>query len=248
MRKTETTFAAGEPLEHGVQKVLAWLNSHSSKDTLAGMSRFAIPSTSALGVGMKDMKSLGKQIGRDQELAVALWETGIYESRILASLVGDPKRLSGAQMDRWCKEFDSWAVCDAMCYNLFRRTPHAWEKVAKWSGSKEEFVKRAAFALIWSLSVHDKAAADEPFLEGLSLIERAAVDERNFVKKAVNMALRATGKRNKALHTRALAVARQLSGSADATARWVGKDALKELTSTSVLQRLEQRSMQALGS
>jgi 3-methyladenine DNA glycosylase AlkD len=224
-----------------VQSALRWLKAHSSKATLNGMARYAIPSDHALGVAMKDIKALGQQLGRNQELAAALWETGVYEARMLASFVGDPARITPAQMDRWCKQFDNWAFCDAMCFNLFDRTPHAWDKVAKWSSSNREFIKRTAFALLWSLSVHDKGAGDEQFVRGLALIERAADDERNFVKKGVNMALRAIGKRNRALNTAAAAAARRLSGSPNAAAQWVGKDALKELTSPAVIKRLGQR-------
>ena len=220
-----------------VQSALQWLKDHSTKATRDGMARYAIPSDHALGVAMKDIKALGKQLGHNQELAAALWETGVYEARMLASFVGDPSRITPAQMDRWCKEFDNWAFCDAMCFNLFDRTPHAWDKVTEWSSSNEEFVKRTAFALVWSLSVHDKGAGNEAFVEALVLIERAAGDERNFVKKAVNMALRAIGKRNRALHTAAVATARRLAGSPNATARWVGKDALRELTSAGVTAR-----------
>ena len=226
IRKATKQSLAGE-----VQSALTWLKDHSTKATLDGMARYAIPSDHALGVAMKDIKALGKQLGHNQELAAALWESGVYEARMLASFVGDPARITSAQMDRWCKEFDNWAFCDAMCFNLFDRTPHAWDKVTHWSGSKEEFVKRTAFALLWSLSVHDKGAGNELFVRGLGLIESAAGDERNFVKKAVNMALRAIGKRNRALHTAAVGVARRLADSPNTTARWVGKDALRELTS-----------------
>jgi len=202
------------------------------------MARYAIPSDHAYGVAMKDIKALGKVLGTNQALAVALWDTGVYEARMLASFVGDPEQLTAAQMDRWCREFDNWAFCDAMSFNLFDRSPHAWTKVAQWSGRRKEFEKRTAFALLWSLTVHDKTAADERFLEGLALIEREAADERNFVKKAVNMALRAVGKRNRALNAAAVAVARRLAASEDATARWVGTDALRELTSAGVTKRL----------
>lgn len=133
-------------------------------------------------------------------------------------------------MDRWCKDFDNWAFCDAMSFNLFDRSPHAWKKVAAWSRKPGEFEKRTAFALLWSLSLHDKSAPDERFLHGLTLIERQATDERNFVKKAVNMALRAVGRRNRALRSAASAVARRLAASGDPTARWCGRDALRELT------------------
>jgi 3-methyladenine DNA glycosylase AlkD len=141
-------------------------------------------------------------------------------------------------MDRWCRDFDNWAFCDALSFNLFDRTPHAWAKVTEWSARRGEFEKRTAFALLWSLTVHDKTAGNEPFLHGLGLIERAAVDERHFVKKAVNMALRAIGKRNRALHAAAVTVARRLSGSEHPAARWVGTDALRELTSPAIARRL----------
>jgi 3-methyladenine DNA glycosylase AlkD len=193
------------------------------------MARYAIPSDHAYGVAMKDIKALGKTLGRDQALAVALWDTGVYEARMLASFVGDPEQLTSAQMDRWCREFDNWAFCDAMSWNLFDRSPHAWAKVAQWSKRKNEFEKRTAFALLWSLTRHDKDAGDEAFLAGLALIERESRDDRNFVKKAVNMALRAIGKRNRALKAAAIAVSRRLADSDDATARWIGKDALREL-------------------
>ena len=224
-------------LDEEVRVALEWLKSHATTATRDGMARYGIPSHHAIGVAMRDIKALGKQLGPNQALAAALWETGVYEARMLASFVGDPARITAAQMDRWCQDFDNWAFCDAMCFNLFDRTPHAWAKVAQWSGSPEEFVKRTAFALLWSLSVHDKEASNQRFVEGLALIAKAATDERNFVKKAVNMALRAIGKRNRALNASAVAVARQLADSADATARWVGKDALRELTSASVVRR-----------
>jgi 3-methyladenine DNA glycosylase AlkD len=217
-------------VEDEVEAALKWLKSHSTTATLSGMARYAIPSENALGVAMKDIKALGAKLGRDQELAAALWETGVYEARMLCSFVAEPARLTSAQMDRWCRDFDSWAICDTMCFNLFDRSRHAWPKVTQWSRKRGEFEKRTAFALLWSLAVHDKSAADKPFISGLGLIERASEDERNFVKKAVNMALRAIGKRNPVLRTAAVRTARRLAGSDDATARWIGSDALKELT------------------
>jgi 3-methyladenine DNA glycosylase AlkD len=228
--KAPGSAASDPPLDDRVRSALAWLKGRAAKATLDGMARYAIPSDNAYGVAMKDIKALGKELGRDQALAAALWATGVYEARMLASFVGDPGRLTPAQMDRWCKEFDNWAFCDAMSFNLFDRSPHAWAKVAEWSGRRGEFEKRTGFALLWSLTVHDKTAPDERFLEGLALIEREAGDGRNFVKKAVNMALRATGKRNRALNAAAVEVARRLAASDDATRRWVGKDALRELT------------------
>ena len=222
-----------------VAAALKWLKSNSSKATLDGMSRYAIPSDKAYGVAMKDIKALGKEIGRNQRLAEALWDTDVYEARMLASFVGDPAEITSMQMDCWCGQFDNWAFCDAMCFNLFDRTPHSWEKVTKWSSSEEEFVKRTAFALLWSLTTHDKLAGNHLFLNGLALIERDAGDKRHFVKKAVNMALRAVGKRNRALNAAALTVAQRLADSKDETKRWVGRDAVRELTSASVVARLK---------
>ena len=226
-------------LDDQVKATLSWLKKHSTRATRDGMARYAIPSDHAYGVGMKDIKALGKQLGQNNDLAMALWDTSVYEARMLVSFVADPASLTSTQMDRWCKDFDNWAICDAMCFNLFDRSPHRWAKVKKWSTSRKEFEKRTAFALLWSLSVHDKQAGDEQFLNGLGLIERAANDKRNFVKKAVNMALRAIGKRNQKLNSAAVLVARRLSESDDSTARWVGRDALRELTSASVMKRLK---------
>jgi 3-methyladenine DNA glycosylase AlkD len=186
-----------------VQWVLDWLKAHSTKATLQGMARYAIPSHNALGVAMKDLKVLGKLLGRQHELALALWDTNCYEARMLTSFVADPAKLTAAQMDRWCRDFDSWALCDTLSFNLFDRSPHAWAKVEKWSRMKGEFQKRTAFALLWSLALHDKQSGDEPFLRGLAIIEGAAGDDRNFVKKAVKMALGAIARRNPRLRAAA---------------------------------------------
>ena len=192
---------------------------------------------------MSNIQKVAKPLGRNHELALALWETGWYEARMLTSFVDEPVRVTPSQMDRWCRDFDNWGIVDTLCFNLFDRTPHAWVKVREWSNQEGEFVKRAAFALLWALTVHDKVAGDDQFIQGLALIERAAADERHFVKKAVNMALRAVGKRNPALNRAAVTVARRLAESADPTARWVGKDALRELTSPSVTRRLASRRL-----
>ena len=163
------------------------------------MARYAIPSDKAYGVGMKDIKALGKMLGRNHELAAALWDTGVYEARMLVSLVADPARVTPAQMDRFAKGFDNWAVCDTLCFALWVRSPHAFAKIRKWATHRDEFVKRAAFALLASLALHDKGAEQTLFEQGLVLVERAAADDRNFVKKAVSWALRAIGKRSAAL-------------------------------------------------
>ena len=245
MRRGMTKPRRSNPTSKGlsvdaqVESALGWLKRHSTKSTRDGMARFAIPSDHAYGVSMKDIKALGRTIGCNHALAAALWETEVYEARMLASFVGDPEKLTPAEMDRWCRDFDNWAFCDAMSFNLFDRSPHAWSKVAEWSKRRKEFEKRTAFALLWSLTVHDKRAGDDQFIRGLALIEGAAGDERNFVKKAVNMALRAIGKRNRVLNTAAVAVAQRLANSKDPTERWVGKDALRELTSPAVTRRLK---------
>jgi 3-methyladenine DNA glycosylase AlkD len=216
-------------IEEQVQFALAWLKKHSSKAVRDGMARYAVPSDHAYGVSVKDIKALSKELGRDHELALALWDTGVYEARMLASYVGDPERMTPAQMDRWCRDCDNWAYCDSLSFNLFDRSPHAWTMVERWSKRKPEFEKRTAFALLWSLALHDKSSPDERFLHGLTLIEREACDERNFVKKAVNMALRAVGRR-RTLNAAATEVARRMAESDDRTERWVGKDALRDLT------------------
>jgi len=177
---------------------------------------------------MANIQVLAKRLGRNQELAAALWETGCYEARMLTAFVAEPARVTPAQMDRWCRDFDNWGICDTLCFKLFDRTPHAWDKVEQWNGQSEEFVKRAAFALLASLALHDKKAADGKFLQGLVKIERSAGDERNFVKKGVNWALRSIGRRNSALQAAAAEVAGRLANSPQASARWVGKDALRE--------------------
>lgn len=222
------------------KEALAWLERHASKATRDGMARYALPADHALGVTMADMKALSKKIGYDHEVAAALWKTGVYEARTVAALVDEPARVTAGQMDRWAKDFDNWGICDTVCFALFDRTPHAWKKVAQWSDRREEYVKRAAFALLWGLTVHDKAAPNASFVQGLRYVEQGAMDERHFVKKAVNMALRAVGKRNATLNAEAVTVARRLADSPNAAAKWVGKDALRELTSPAITRRLGQ--------
>jgi 3-methyladenine DNA glycosylase AlkD len=194
-----------------------------------GLARYAIPADNAFGVPVGKIRDLGKSLGRDHALAAGLWVTGLYEPRLFACFVADPGELTAAVMDRWCKDFDSWAICDTACFHLFDRSPHAWKKVAAWSRRKPEFEKRAAFALLASLALHDKTCADEPFGKGLLLIERESTDPRNFVKKGLNWALRAIGGRNAALRAAAVELAKKLAASPDSTARWNGKDALRQL-------------------
>jgi 3-methyladenine DNA glycosylase AlkD len=233
--------------EAQVQEALVWLEENSTERDRENLVRFAISTSKAFGVSMTNMKVLANRLGRNHELAAALWDTGWYEARMLATLIDEPARVTPAQMDRWCRGFDNWAICDTVCFALFDRTPHAWRKFEQWSGRREEFIKRAAFALLWGLSVHDKHSGDEPFAKGLLLVEREATDERHFVKKAVNMALRAIGKRSSALNLAAVSVAQRLSASTESAPRWVGNDALRELTSPSVTQRLATRRRATAG-
>jgi len=205
------------------------------------MARYGIVAKKVFGVSMGTMQSLAKELGRNHALSQALWKTGWYEARMLASMVGEPERVTPAQMERWAKGFENWAVCDTATFVLWDRTPHAWSKVREWSERDEEFVKRAAFAMLASLTVHDKQVPDEQFFEGLVLIEREATDGRNFVKKAVNWALRSIGKRSPALNEAAVAVARRLADSQDPASRWIGKGALREITSPAITRRLAAR-------
>lgn len=169
-------------VDDAVREALEWLKRHSTKATLDGMARYAIPSDNALGVAMKDIKSLGKQLGRNQELAAALWETGVYEARMLASFVGDPARITAARMDRWCKEFDNWAYCDAMCFNLFDRTPHAWAKVAQWSRSRHEF--RETHGVCAPLEPHcPRQASRERAVRARPRLDRKGIGRRPQLRK-----------------------------------------------------------------
>lgn len=232
------TNSERQPVEDDVEMAVAWLREHSTSHTLEGMARYGIPSDTALGVAVSDIKALGTTLGRSHELAAALWETGIYEARMLTSFVDEPARVTPEQMDRWCRDFDSWAIVDTVCFHLFDRTPHAWAKVEQWSTLRDEFGRRASFALLACLALHDKTADNDEFLNGVRLIERAATDDRNFVKKGVNWALRAIGERNAVLNAEAVKVARRLAEMSDPTPRWIGKDALRKLSSDAVQKRL----------
>lgn len=225
--------------------VLTWLERQGSQSARDGMARYGLPSDRAFGIAVGTLQQEAKRLGRNHDLAAALWESGWYEARMLAAFVDEPDRVTPAQMDRWSRDFDNWGITDTVCMHLFDRTPYAWAKVSLWAGRKGEFVKRAAFALLATLALRDKRGPDAPFLEGLVLIEREATDERNFVKKAVNWALRSVGERNAALHASASEVAERLAASEDATARWVGKDALRKLSSPAVLQRLARKTRPA---
>ena len=235
----KTTQAVG--VASRVKTAIAELERRSSNKVKDGMARYAIPSDSAFGVPVGMIRQIGKGLGVDHALALALYEQRPYEARMLAVFVADPERLTSAQMDRWCRAFDNWAICDTACFHLFDRSPHAFAKVDAWAKKKPEFEKRAAFALLASLALHHRSATDADFACRLPLIEREANDSRNFVKKAVSWALRGVGGRGVQLHRAAVAVAERLAASEDPTARWIGKDALRELKKPSLVKRLATR-------
>jgi 3-methyladenine DNA glycosylase AlkD len=215
-------------MKERVEAVLEWLAARATEQDRANLERFGIGAKKAVGVSMKNIQALGKELGRDPELAAALWETGLYEARLLCAFVDDPKHVTAAQMESWCQEFDNWGICDTVCFKLFDQAGPRWEKAREWCGREAEFEKRAGFALLASLALHDKKAGDGGFIEGLEWIEREAGDGRNFVKKGVSWALRSIGRRNAALGVAAGEVALRLAASRDAAARWVGKEAVRE--------------------
>ncbi|MFH1171276.1 MAG: DNA alkylation repair protein [bacterium] len=214
--------------EPKVHDIIRELRAHGNKRNVAGMARFGINPNNTLGVSIPILQGLAKRIGANHDLAAALWKTGIHEARILAGFVDDPKRVTLAQMNRWVKDFDSWDVCDQVTCFLFDRTPYAYAQAVCWSHAKEEFVKRAGFSLMAGLAWHDKTAPDQKFLPFLRCIQAEADDNRNFVKKAANWALRNIGKRNPALGKKSMAIARRLAKSPLPSARWIGKDAERE--------------------
>jgi 3-methyladenine DNA glycosylase AlkD len=223
------------------RRALALLKRKSSRAYRSGMARYAIPTDRAFGVPVGSIRSVAKLLGRNHHLALALWKTGWFEARMLATMVDEPARLTPGQMDRWCRDFDNWAICDTACFGLFDRSPHAFRKVEEWAPRKEEFVRRAAFALMASVALHDKTSPDRPFVGWLSLIERGAKDDRNFVKKGVSWALRTIGARNLALHRQAISTAKRLGKSDVPSARWVGNDALRDLQRPLIAKRLAKR-------
>jgi 3-methyladenine DNA glycosylase AlkD len=229
--------------EPGVKTVLAELKLLGSAEGRAGMARFGINIENAYGVSMAAARPLARKYKLQHDLAADLWASGIHEARILAALIDDPKLVTPKQMDAWVADFNSWDLCDQACMKLFAKTPYVAEKVAKWAKDKREFVRRAAFATIAGYAVDAKKSPDSEFLPFLAIVETHATDERNFVKKAVNWALRQIGKRSKALHAPALQLATKLAASENKTARWIGKDAAKELTDPMQLQRINKRSV-----
>jgi 3-methyladenine DNA glycosylase AlkD len=222
------------------QEIIAYLHTLANPENVAGMAKFGINPQGTLGISIPVLRDTAKKVGKDHALALELWASGIHEARILAALVDEPSKVTPAQMDTWAGDFDSWDVCDQVCANLFDRTPHASGKALEWSERPEEFIKRAGFTLMACLAWHDKKASDALFESFLPAIVREAVDERNFVKKAVNWALRQIGKRDRRLNALAIQTAQQIAQLPGKPPRWIAADALRELTDPKTQSRLKE--------
>ena len=229
---TEITMAT-------VEDVLERLKSKARPDQLEGMARYGMAVEQRLGVSIPDLRKLAKELGQDHELALKLWKTGIAEARILAAMIDDPNKLTEEQMEDWVKDINSWDVCDQVCMNLFEKTPLAWKKIIDWYNREDEFVKRTAFSLIACFAWHDKKTEDEKFIELFPVITQGATDGRNFVKKAVNWALRNIGKRNQNLNKAAINTAKEIQQIDSKAAHWIASDTIRELESEAVQRRLE---------
>jgi 3-methyladenine DNA glycosylase AlkD len=228
-----------------VAVVLAWLARRGRARDRKGMARFGVTSPRVFGVSMATMRPLVRRLGRDHTLALALWETGWLEARVVAGFVAEPARLTTTTMERWARDFDNWAVTDSTCLHLFCHARPAWSRVAVWSRRRGEYQRRAAFALLAALAVHDRTAPDARFVAVLPLLVAAAADERRYVRKGVNWALRQIGKRNAVLHAAAIGCARDILALGPPAARWIGSDALRELTSPATVRRIAARRPRA---
>lgn len=210
-------------------EVLSRLKSQASPENVKGMVRFGINPTNTLGISIPFLRKLAKEIGKNHKLSLELWDSKIHEARILAGFIDDPKLVTSKQMDVWVSDFNSWDICDQVCSNLFDKTPFAYDKISVWCKSDKEFIRRAGFVMMAVLAVHDKTLADDKFKNFFHLIKKYSVDERNFVKKAINWALRQTGKRNKQLLKEALNCAKEIKGLDSKSAKWIAEDAIREL-------------------
>jgi 3-methyladenine DNA glycosylase AlkD len=222
-------------------EIIQKLRSLANPEKVKGMARYGINQNNNLGISIYLLRPLAKEIGTNHALALRLWDSEIHDARLLACFIDDPKKVTADQMDAWADDFDSWDICDQACTSLFDLSSLAYDKVFQWAGSEKEFVKRAAFSLIAGLAVHDKTATDQDLERFFPLIVKQAVDERNYVKKAVNWALRNIGKRNLQLNKEALKTAKEIKNIDSRSARWIASDAIRELTSTKVLQKLERK-------
>jgi len=220
-------------------EILRELKSQSNPSNVAGMARFGINPSNTYGVSIPVLRKMAKEVGTDHLLSKQLWESGIHEARILAAMIDDPSKVTDRQMEEWVKAFDSWDVCDQVCSNLFDKAELAYGKAVEWSARREEFVKRAGFTLMAALAVHDENAPDSKFRKFLVIIKRESDDDRNFVRKAVNWALRQIGKRNRGLNRDAVKAAREIGKMKSKSAHWIASDALRELKSPAVQKRLQ---------
>lgn len=225
-----------------LDEVLDKLNEKAKSDQLEGMARFGIVGDQRMGVSVPDMRKMAKDIGKDHQLALDLWETGIPEAMIVAGMVAEPDKLTEEQMEDWVVDINSWDICDQVCMNLFEKSPYAEQKIFEWSAREEEFVKRTAYALIACLAWHDKDASDQAFTKYFPVIKNGSTDDRNFVKKAVNWALRNIGKRNIELNQAAIQVAREIQAVDSKSARWIASNAIRELESDKVQERLRKKA------
>jgi 3-methyladenine DNA glycosylase AlkD len=221
------------------EEILQRLRNMANPANVAGMARYGINPENTLGISIPALRSIAKEIGKDHALAQELWASGIHEARILAAFIDDPKQVTEIQMENWVVDFDSWDVCDQVCGSLFDRTPFAYQKALEWSSRQEEFVKRAGFALMAWLAVHDKKAGNEQFENFFPAIIHQSTDARNYVRKAVNWALRNIGKRNRSLNQRSIEIAQEIARIDSKSAHWIASDALKELTSLAIQNRLK---------
>jgi 3-methyladenine DNA glycosylase AlkD len=224
-----------------LERALADLQRHGSKHYMDGMAHFVIHTQKAFGVSTPDIQKIARKIRKNHQLGLQLWDTGVHDARTLAVFICDPERVTADLMERWAKDFDNWAACDGACCHLFATAKPAWQKSLLWTRRKNEFEKRAGFALIAYLAIHDKAAEDARFARCLEAIERESWDDRHFVRKAVNGALRNIGKRNKRLHRQAIACAERIKAQGTRAARWIAADALRELKSQAVQLRLSRK-------
>jgi 3-methyladenine DNA glycosylase AlkD len=219
------------------EEIIKKLQSLANPENVKGMARYGINPKNNLGISIYQLRPLAKEIGRSHPLALELWSSKIHDARLLACFIDDPKKVTTDQMDAWAEDFDSWDICDQACTNLFDRSPLAYEKVYRWADHEKEFVKRAAFSIIAGLAVHDKTATDKKFEDFLPIILKQSVDERNYVKKAVNWALRNIGKRNLHLNKRAIETAKAIQKINSKSAKWIAADAIRELTSDKIKRR-----------
>jgi len=223
------------------EEIIERIKKLSKPENVEGMARYGINPKNNLGVSIYELRPLAKQIGVNHELALKLWDSKIHDARLLAIFIDDPKEVTAEQMDAWANDFDSWDICDQACTSLFDLSPLAYEKVYEWADKEEEFVKRGAFSLIAGLAVHDKKASDEQFISFLTMIKKQSTDERNYVRKAVNWALRNIGKRNPGLNKKALQTAKEIKQIESKTARWIANDAIRELESKKIQEKLKKK-------